>query len=280
MNPIVQNLTAEVGTSITAVMLETPLWETPWHQHEEIELCVVVKGSGKVFIGNYMGDYQENDVFLIGSNLPHLFRKDADESIGSAIVVHFKRQLFESLLTLPEMSSVRKITDAADQGFQLTGKLQHEIGRALTTLLDQSPVSKMLTLLACLDQIENSGQKTVLSKYYFQNLRLSGDDKSRIAYEFALENFRENISLDFMAKMTHQSVSSFCKKFKSSTKKSFARFLNEVRIGHACKLLKETNRSVTQICFDSGFRNWSNFSNQFRAMKGVPPSKYRQNFEC
>ena len=81
MNPIVQNLTAEVGTSITTVMLETPLWETPWHQHEEIELCLVVKGSGKVFIGNYMGDYQKNDVFLIGSNLPHLFRKDADESI-------------------------------------------------------------------------------------------------------------------------------------------------------------------------------------------------------
>ena len=280
MNPIVQNLTAEVGTSITTVMLETPLWETPWHQHEEIELCLVVKGSGKVFIGNYMGDYQENDVFLIGSNLPHLFRKDADESIGSAIVVHFKRQLFESLLTLPEMSSVRKITDAADQGFQLTDKLQQEIGRSLTTLLDQSPLNRMLTLLACLDQIENSGQKTVLSKYYFQNLRLSGDDKSRIAYEFALENFRENISLDFMAKMTHQSVSSFCKKFKSSTKKSFARFLNEVRIGHACKLLKETNRSVTEICFDSGFRNWSNFSNQFRTMKGVSPSKYRQNFEC
>lgn len=280
MNPIVQNLTAEVGTSITTVMLETPLWETPWHQHEEIELCLVVKGSGKVFIGNYMGDYQKNDVFLIGSNLPHLFRKDVDESIGSAIVVHFKRQLFESLLTLPEMSSVRKITDAADQGFQLTSKLRQEIGRSLTTLLDQSPLNRMLTLLACLDQIENSAQKTVLSKYYFQNLRLSGDDKSRVAYEFALANFKENISLDFMAKMTHQSVSSFCKNFKSSTKKSFARFLNEVRIGHACKLLKETNRSVTEICFDSGFRNWSNFSNQFRTMKGVSPSKYRQNFEC
>jgi AraC-like DNA-binding protein len=72
--------------------------------------------------------------------------------------------------------------------------------------------------------------------------------------------------------------SAFCHYFKKRTRKNFSRFVNEMRVGHASKLLVETDNSISEICFQSGFRNLSNFNRQFKEINSLSPQEYRQQF--
>lgn len=97
-------------------------------------------------------------------------------------------------------------------------------------------------------------------------------------YQFVLEHFSQEISLLQVSKLVHLSPQSFCRYFKSRIKKTFSQFLIEVRIGHACKLLAETDKSVSHICYESGYNNFSNFNKHFKKVIGKTPSKHRDYY--
>ena len=131
-------------------------------------------------------------------------------------------------------------------------------------------LAQLLSLLNCLHNISESKSYQVHTDRY--SLTFSQEDQDRIGmvYEYSIKNYKENITLKYIASLTNQSVSNFCKYFKLNTKKTYIQFLNEIKISQACKLLKETNMSITEICYESGFRNWANFSSQFKK-KSVTP---------
>ena len=81
--------------------------------------------------------------------------------------------------------------------------------------------------------------------------------------------------MEEVAELTSMTVPAFCRFFKKITGKTFTQFVNEYRLTHAAKLLHEAQISITDICFECGFNNFSHFNKQFKKFTGKSPSKYR-----
>ncbi len=278
MKPIIQKLPLDDNSSFVARTYKTPNYETPWHQHEEIELLLSVEGYGKLFAGNFVGDYGVGDIYLFGKNLPHWFREE-DEVFCNALVIQFRDSMFgNGFLDMPELEAISSVLNEAKKGLKIIGKTRKELQDQLPDIERQSGFKKVDSLLNYLDMISQSGDYEVLSEFYFDNYSEKSIDEMGRVFEYTMSHYRKRISLEDMADLTNQSVSSFCKVFKKSTKKTFVQFLNEVRIGHACRMLTSSHMSVSEICYSSGFRNWANFSTQFKKIRGMSPTEFRARF--
>lgn len=278
MKPLVQKLPLDKDSSFVARTYESPIYETPWHQHEEVEILLSVEGYGKLFAGNYVGEYKVGDIYLFGKNLPHWFRKEEGVH-GNALVIQFKDSIFgNGFLDIPEMSSIKSILLESRKGLKIKGATKNKITNSLPEIEYLKGFEKLKILLNCLELIHNSKEYEILSEYYFDNYTEKSIDEIGLVFEYTMANYRKKITLEEMADITNQSVSSFCKVFKKSAKKTYIQFLNEVRIGQACRLLTSTKMNISEICYESGFKNWANFSSQFKKIRGVTPSEYRSRF--
>ncbi len=280
MKPLIQKLPLKEGSSFLARTYVTPSFETPLHQHQELELVLCAGSSGTVFIGDYIGEYKKGEIYLLGENLPHWFRKKDSDLTGQSLVVQFKNDMFGiGFLELPELNKIKKLIENAKKGIKLKGNLNKLIRRKLEIIEKQSGSEQFLTLLYCLHQISTLEEYEYLTEYYFTYTSSNAQDRIGRVYEYTMNHYKNKITLKEVAGLTHQSVSSFCNFFKVNTKKTYIQFLNEVRINQACKLLKTTDETITDICFESGFGNWANFSVQFKKMLNVSPKEYRKQFK-
>ncbi|PWE00592.1 AraC family transcriptional regulator [Marinilabilia rubra] len=280
MGTLYQRLPLRGGYSFIARTYRTPLFETPWHQHDEFELVLCNGSSGTAFIGNYIGPYHEGEVYLLGNNLPHWFKKRNDSMTGKAIVVQFNKDLFgDQLNKLPELKTIKTLLNLSNSGIQLRSTLNTNIRKKLKKIEHQAPFERYLTLLSCLYDISTSHQYNQLSNVYYDAIPKEEFKRIRKVFEYSYNHFKDNITLQQMADLTNQSVSNFCKYFKQNTKKTYIDFLNDIRLNYACTKLRTSEDSITQICYDSGFRNWSNFSVQFKKRYNASPSEYRKMSE-
>lgn len=278
MKPLIQKLPVDSSSSFVARTYTTPYFETPWHQHEEYELLIEIAGNGSAFIGDHIGEYHTGDVFLLGKNLPHWFRKKDVEMVGSAVVVQFREEIFgENFLNLPEMQPIKNTLKEASHGIALKGELRETIGNTLRMIESLSGFTQLAALINCLHQISVSDQVTYLTQTSIINFSKQDQDRIHKVYEYTMQNFQKKILLEDVASLTNQSVSAFSHYFKKNTKKNYIQFLTEIRISHSCKLLASTEMSVTEICYESGFHNWSNFSKHFKTIMLMSPMKYRRS---
>jgi AraC-like DNA-binding protein len=138
-------------------------------------------------------------------------------------------------------------------------------------------------LLQILQTIALSRQtKTICSEGLSFQYSVSESERLNSIYQYILNNFTKQITLEEIAKIAHLSPNGFCRYFKSRIKKTFSKFLMEVRIGHSCKLLAESDKPVAEICYESGFNNFSNFNRHFKLIAGRTPlnhSLYQGNQE-
>lgn len=277
MKTLIQKLPLAKDSSFIAQTYETPYFETPYHQHNEYELMIIKKGHGTAFIGNYIGEYQEGDVYLHGNNLGHWFRKKEDNMIGASMVVQFNEDfLGKGFFDVPEMKEVRHVLDESSRSICCKGKLRKSIGKQLIKMEFLDGFEKVISLLNMLREISLSNEYEFVS-----GTAITYSDKDQVlinqVFEYCMNNFKQKITLQEMADLTNKSVSAFCHYFKKVTKTNFINFLTQIRISHACELLKSTNMSITEICFESGFNNWANFSKHFKDHCKTSPSKYRAN---
>ena len=279
MKPIVQKLPLDEGASFVARTYETPNFEVPWHRHEALELILFRQSAGVALVGNHIGAYQEGDVFFFGRNLPHGFRKQSPQMHGDAVVVQFKEDtLGSTFIDLPEMGKIRQAMHTARRGIKLKGGLQIEVGAQLQQIESQTGFQRLRTLLDCLHSISISKALTCLTNEPLYAFSQGDEDRIGLVFEYSMQHFRREIKIEEMAALTNLSVSSFCRYFRRATQKTYIEFLNEIKVGHACRLLKESEKRITEICFESGFKSWANFSKQFKQLKGVSPRNYRQSY--
>lgn len=279
MKTLIQRLPLGKDSSFIAQTFETPYFETPYHQHDEYELMVVKKGYGTAFVGNSIGEYRVGDVYLHGNNLAHWFRKQDENMIGASMVVQFKENfLGDSFFDAPEMKNIKRLLKNSERSIFCKGKLRKRIGRQLLKMESLSPFDKVMSLLNMLHEISVSDDYE-----YVSGAAISHSAKDQLiinqVFEFSLNNFKRKITLEEVAGLTNKSVSAFSHYFKKVTKTNYINFLTQIRIKHACELLKSTNLSITEICFESGFNNWANFSKHFKNYCKTSPSKYRASIK-
>jgi AraC-like DNA-binding protein len=276
MKTIIQKLPLAKESSFIAQTFETPFFETPYHQHDEYELMVIKKGHGTAFVGDYIGDYQVGDVYFHGSNLPHWFRKKNEKQIGASMVVQFKDDfLGKGFFEIPEMNQIKHLLKNSARSIYCKGELKKSIQKQLIEIEFLSGYERIISLLNMLREISLSEEYEYVSGTIVTHTEKDQILINRI-FEYSMNNFKHKITIEEVAALTNKSISAFCHYFKKVTKVSYINFLTQIRISHACELLKTSNLTITEICYESGFNNWSNFSKHFNKYCQMSPSKYRK----
>ena len=266
-------------------------FDKPWHFHEEYELVMIDKSKGTKFIGDKVSDFEEGELMLIGPRVPHFFRNDIEyykkngELEASSIFIHFTNNfLGNNFFDLPEMKQVHKLLEDSKLALQIHGNIREYIIGKLHQMHLESAPQRLVSLLDILVKLSESHEMTPVlalqfeKSAYYDNITDRDASRLNIVFEYILNNFHREVYVHEVANMLYMSSASFSRYFKHHTRKTFSDHVTEIRISHACKLLMMDSQSISQICFESGFENLSNFYKHFRRITGMVPKEYRRRF--
>lgn len=249
------------------------------HQHEEIQISLIVDGEGTLIVGDTVNYYKPNDILVIGSNLPHIFKSDTNASKKSKMLSLFftKTSFGNHFFKLEEMRALLPFFKRATHGFKVYSN-QKVLIDLLLKLKSSKKLSRFLILIEVLKIASICKYKSLSSFIYEKQYSDNEGNRMRNVFEFTMSNFSTNITLEAVSNQANMTKTAFCKYFKKRTNKSYFTFLTELRIEHACKLLLSTKElNITEIAFESGFKNISNFNRQFKVLKKCSPSKFKND---
>lgn len=286
MKPQLLKLSTAPTQSFSVRQDFVPYMNNKWHYHAEVELIHFFKGRGTQFIGDQIDHFNPGDIVLIGSQLPHYWRfddlyfADTNQEKADVRVAHFNECFWgKDFLELPENLNIKQLLDKAKRGIQIIGQTKKKIATILQEMLTSEGTKRILLLIEALDIIASNQNYQLISSMGFHP-NLQDEEKCRIngIFDYTLSNFRQKISLEDISVIAGISSNSFCRYFKSKTGKTYSRFLLEIRVGHACKLLIENKMSVKQLCYESGFNNFASFHKYFKQITSKSPLSYQRAF--
>ncbi len=255
------------------------------HYHPEYQITAIIQGEGILMMGNSFSQFTAGDIFVLGSNVPHLL-KNSHEYYGErspgvhAVSLFFTRTSFgDAFFDIPEFSAAKKIFQDAHRGI----KVEQEVGKALLESIERCPSLNGLELLAqyfsILHQLSSSDYSCINPQtFHLETTEYIRDSIDRVI-DYSMKHLRESIELRDVARLSNLSVSQFSKRFKHKTNKTYVQFLNELRIETACTYLRTSRDTIHRIAEDVGFTNLANFNRQFKKIKGCAPSTYRRQWQ-
>ena len=247
------------------------------HQHQEIQISLIKKGEGSFIIGDYVGEFSQGNIFIIGENLPHVFHNDPSDGEVHMISLFFMKSSYgDHFFDLPEFKSLNPLFQASNMGIQLqdpSEKLVYSMDRITLA----SKLNRFISFMEILQAISKETMPTLSSAIHRKSYGEEEGKRMRDIFEFSINNFDQNISLNQVAGIANMTPNAFCRYFKQRTNKTYINFLLDIRIGNACKLLtKKTDLSIAEISYKSGFNNLTNFNRKFKSIKGITPSEFRK----
>ncbi len=277
MKPLEEHISEDINKSFRCRHFEQDSFKFILHRHQEYELTLILEGSGRRFVGDNISEFAKGDLVFIGPNLPHTWYS---KQKGETIVIQFKESfLGNDFITLPEMRNVKNLFENSTYGLTFGKKTSTQIGKKILTLEKTNSIKKIITLLEILEILSSTNDVVKLSKKRFtKNSEAKNVNRIDSVFSYINKNFTKKISLDDISEIATMSPNSFCRFFKTTTGKSFSTYVAELRIGIACKQLIETDFPISEICYNSGYMNLSNFNRKFLEIKGISPSKYRKEF--
>ncbi len=281
MKPLPFKIPPGSKESITVYHDKLPHFYATYHNHEELQLMLVIKGHGTAYIGDKIVQFKEGDVYLLGQNLPHVFKDKMDpkrnNGIESISIFFLPGFMGDGFLAIPETRLLSTLIKESERGVFVEGDLRERVTAGIWQVTRQSGLPRLLTLIELLEQIAQTEELTFISSPgYHKPKRTVDGRKINDVFNFLLDNYAREIKLEEIADVAHMSPTAFCRYFKQHTRKTYSRFLNEIRIGQACKMLVDDQYTVGDICYNSGFNNVSNFNRQFKKVTGLTPSEYQK----
>lgn len=281
--PTYEKVRTKFGNSILIEQRTERLDSTKafWHFHPELELHYINKGYGKRHVGSHISYFNNSQLLLVGSNLPHKGFTDGMTNNGKETIIQFKKEfLGDTFFDVPEMKDINKLFERAEKGLLFNPKIKKKIGPKIEALINYEGFEKVMKFLDVLHELAISDDYRVLNQegFHFET-EPQNAAKIDIIYKYVNDNFRDQITLDEIADKASMTVPAFCRYFKKVTGKTFTKLVNEYRVVHATKLLQESQNNITDICFECGFNNFSHFNKQFKEVTGKSASKYRSEMK-
>ncbi len=247
---------------------------------------LMTKSRGKRFVGDSISHYREGDLVFIGSNLPHTLYSPAGimgtQVWHEAILIQFTENVAGlDVTTTPEFQTLRDLFTRSSRGLRFYRKTRELAARKIKEMAQVDGFERLLCLLSVLNLLGKAGpaDREYLSSIEF-NQSLKPTHISRIdrVCTHLNQDYRRRLRLEEAAALANMSVTAFSRFFKKSTGKTFVRYINELRVGQASKLLIESELSIAEICYQVGFNNVSNFNRRFRELQQMSPKEYRHEF--
>jgi len=257
-------------------------FDFPLHSHEEIELNFIMNAKGaRRVVGDHISEIDELELVLVGSNLPHVWQTHKCRSREiKEITIQFHKDLFDDkLLRRNQLSFIRNMLERSAKGILFSKATAKQIMPRLITLSQQQGFDSVLELLSILHDLSVSRNMHTLSDAAFSTTELSYNSR-RIekAMEYMNQNFSKSVTLAEVARLNNMTEVSFSRFFKTRTGITFMDSLLELRLGNASRLLIDTTQSVSEVAYNCGFNNISNFNRLFKKKKGCTPKAFRENY--
>jgi AraC-like DNA-binding protein len=253
------------------------------HSHRNFELNYIASGSGKRIVGNSISGYTKGDLVLLGPNIPHCWdnlESDLD-SPAECIVTHFNENIISSdFFNTPELEQVVDLLKNASNGIWFKGKKTEKVGQTLKKMVALKGLERYIELLKVFNLLLQIEDREILAlPSSLANSFDTDQDQINKIYEYVFNNIQSGIKLKEASALVYKEPGSFCRYFKKKTNQTFMDYVKNVRIGMAAKLLAESDKQITQICYECGYNNLANFNHYFRAVMQKTPSEYRKEFK-
>ena len=282
MKPAFESLSSSKNQSFLVRKFEEESFSAPYHFHPEYELTFILSGTGTRYVGANMNDFHPGDFVLLGSSLPHCWKTEhtKKKEKSSSVVIQFQEAFLGSdFFSKPEMTTIQQLLHNSNNGLHFTGDTEWYKKKMLQLYEEKNSCRKTILLLDLLHQLSLTTTYQLLEKQQSQTT-LSPAEQQRIhvVMAYIVEHFKTEVSLSAAASAVNMAPQSFCKYFKKLTRKTFMEAVTDYRIDYAAQQLIHTNHSISQIGFDSGFNDISNFHKTFKARMQLSPLSYRNTF--
>ena len=275
IRPLFERIPLSGPASLT--IREFTAFRYPWHQHPEIELTWILKGSGLRHVGDSVEPFHAGDFCLLGSNLPHTWLTSDNEPgvMVRSLVVQFDPERWgKEMLRLPEFARIADLFDRASRGLSFEASVAAQLRRKM--FRQPSPLRQFTALLEILEELaSHPGARPLALAPWAQGRHLAPDPRLRTVLAYLSENSDGPVSQADAARLVRLSPAAFSRFFRRSVGKTFQAYLTDMRLSEACRQLLESDRTISEIAFDAGFGNLSNFNRSFRIARGMPPGKFR-----
>lgn len=253
-----------------------------WHFHKEYELHLIVASSGKVFVGDYIGNFHPNSLFLTGPNLPHnwISQVQADQVVEKRdMLVNFTDELFDGAQPVfSELKSLGPLLERARHGIEFRcPRTLAQAGELMQRIADSRGVTRLGHFLILMELLASCEDYQLLSGSNSPQLADEHSiDRTNRAVDYIFSHYGRELPLEEVAQYLGMKPTYFSRVFKQATGRCFVEFVNRLRISKSCELLADGDKPVTDVCFESGFNNISNFNRRFQQLKGMTPTHYRR----
>ena len=254
-----------------------------WHYHPEYELHLILETSGQMMIGDYIGRFEPGTLILTGPNLPHNWVSELgpNERVAQRdMLIQFTLEFGEAIgNTFAEFKSVRTMLNDSVFGIAFTGAARRDGVRRLREIGSAAGAQRLFMFLELMNMLGRATHEwQILSRYApAVGVHTALSTKLQAAISHIYAHYTQDVHLDAVSDLINMEPSTFSRFFKKQTGHTFARFVNQLRVHHACRLLARPDLTITQICFESGFNNTANFNRQFAAICRETPSDYRRS---
>ncbi len=272
------------GESFAAWRHGYPFRTVRWHYHPEYEIHLVVATHGKFYIGDHVGEFAPGQLIMTGPNLPQNWISDigAAETVPQRTeVIQFPQDFVDRLIAaFPEAGAAQALFERSRRGILFDSETGNAVRPLMKRMMGARGVLRLALFFEILDVLLKASKTQTLSSLSFvmDMAKAEDTDMNRVIAHLR-ENLTEPVSETELAEMTGQSQSAFSRSFKRHTGTTLVRFRNQLRIDLACQMLVSVPEvRVSDICFDVGFSNLSNFNRHFLRLKGMSPSEFRQTF--
>lgn len=283
--PIFQDLSSIHRGNITLYYECLPHFVVPCHHHPSIEIMYIVEGTGTRFVGDHIESFQPGDVCMIGSNLIHEWRNDAEyvdpasNLRSSCYCLFFMDHIFSGNFTEVEgMRDIQEIISLSKRGLKFKGKTKQKIASLMIEQPKLSGIQIVTNLLSILEVAAHGSYDVLTSIGYSESVNSGDYERFNKVYKYLVQNFHNKITLDEVASIAGLSNTAFCRYFKKRTKKTFVQYLNELRIGHAKKMIIDNKMKLSTIATLVGFNNISHFIYQFKKATGMLPTDFQAQY--
>mgnify|MGYP000394658283 CR=1 FL=1 len=254
----------------------TPIFYNQLHQHEEIQLSLIVEGKGKLIVGDSVHPFKEDDFFVIGPHSPHIYSNEKGKRDAHMVTLFFTDKTFgATFFELTDLEEVKPFFEMAKESFQVLS----EVSTVKSMMLRISRLNKLDRFIQFLQLLQKLCvvEKRALTQFlYPKKIGDSQGKRMQTIFDYTITNFQKEIDLDTASALVYMTPNAFCRFFKQHTNKTYFQFLIELRIEHACQLLLRNGGqlSILEISEKSGFSSISNFNRQFKKFKGIIPSHF------
>ncbi|PCK93219.1 AraC family transcriptional regulator [Pseudomonas viridiflava] len=254
-----------------------------WNHHPEFEIHLIRRGSGKLVAGDYIGGFDAGHVALIGPDLPHDWIGDlapGEHLPGRDVVLQFDGAALLALRkTLPELGELQRLFEQARRGLEFTGATAEQAARLMEDIGTAQGLERLILFLQLINALVKAPSQEahlLASSCYAPTLDARSAERINKAFDYLLSELTNDIRLSVIAQRLEMTDPGFSRFFKRNTGHGFIDLMRKLRIQRACRLLLQSDMSVSDICFEVGYANLSNFNRHFRVETGQTPSDYRR----